>query len=63
MNAFAYIGLKIGKWFRTNLHQLYQREIATVFQPSHVCVGAGRVQEGRYSMGDDELWFGFASLH
>ena len=31
---------------RAALHQLHQREAAAVLQPSHVCAGAGRVQEG-----------------
>ena len=35
----------------TAVHQLHQRETATVFQPPHVRAGAGGVQEGRHRVG------------
>ena len=48
---------------RAAVHQLHQRETAAVLQPPHVRVGAGRVQEGGYRLGDDELRSGLAGLH
>ena len=45
------------------VHQLHQRETATVFQPPHVRAGAGGVQEGRHRVGVHRLRDGPGRLH
>ena len=47
----------------TAVHQLHQWKTATVFQPPHVCAGAGRVQERRHWMDFHRFWYGLAGLY
>ena len=45
------------------VYQLHQRKTPAVFQPPHVCPGAGRVQEGRYPVGVHWLRYGLGCLY
>ena len=45
------------------MHQLYQRETATVFQPPHVRAGAGGVQKRRHRVDVHRLRDGPGRLH
>ena len=45
------------------MHQLHQRETATVFQPPHVRAGAGGVQKRRHRVDVHRLWDGPGRLH
>lgn len=48
---------------RANLHQLYQWALATIFQPSHVCVGTRGIQTWRYQLGFHWFRNGSVGLH
>ena len=48
---------------RATLYQLHQREVAAIFQPSHVRSWARRVQEGRYRLGLHGFRYGSPGLH
>ena len=45
------------------MHQLHQRETATVFQPPHVRAGAGGVQKRRHRVDVHRLRDGPGCLH
>lgn len=49
--------------FRTIVYQLHQREVATILQPSHVCFGTRRIQEGRYWLGLHWFRYGLVGLY
>ena len=48
---------------RAAVYQLHQRAPAAVLQPPHVCVGAGRVQEGGYQLDLHRFRYGFGCLY
>lgn len=54
---------KLVQQLRATLHQFYQWETATIFQPSHVCAGTRRIQKGRHWLGLHRFWNGLSCLH
>ena len=51
------------QWFRATVHQLHQRTSSAVLQSSHVRLGTGRIQEGRYPVGVHRFRHGSSSLY
>ncbi len=54
---------KLVQRIRATLHQLHQREVAAILQPSHVRSWARRVQEGGYRLGLHGFRYGSPGLH